>query len=74
MKPYDKSMVGLTDWDEQKIADAVSKGWDLFLDKGIKGYDEDGNPVDVQPRLMTVYGLFVAHVKARNDDDYIDYR
>jgi hypothetical protein len=74
MEAYNSTMKGLTE-DDQKIIDReVEAGTEMFLDKGIKGWNEKNEPHDSPPRLMNEHGLFIAQIQARNEDDFINYR
>ena len=68
MKRYDASiMTGITDLDKKSLNDAKDK--DLFLDKGIKGFNEYGDKIDVPARIVNEYGLYIANVTTTLPED-----
>lgn len=79
MRIYDETtMKGLTPDDEVAIqkASANASNGQLFMDKGIKGWDENGNGSDVPARIVNEYGLYIAYVKTSlpEDEEFINLR
>jgi len=77
MKRYNpETMKGVTEQHQRFIDEAIEKGWDLYLEKGIKGWDEDGNEINISARIVNEEGLFIANVTTNlpEEDEFINYR